>query len=130
MVKDLHMGTRKSSCGKPQQMYQPRHILSMACPARKGWVGGTPSLPGWGYPILCWLGGGVPHHDLHGGYPILTWPGCPPPGKGHSTSGNIIRWRWGTPPSSERVWDQWMRSIIIYKKDPLISFTRHTDTAP
>ena len=123
--------TRKSSCGKPQEAYHPRHNLSQHNLSEGGvphpWPGSTPS---WGtqHPDLA---RGVPHPWLRGlpplwGTPILTWlenpifsqgvPGIPshpdlgpvtgvPSQKGHGTSGSIMGWRWGPP--LERTWNQW-----------------------
>ena len=95
--------TGQSSCGKPQDLYRPRHNQSKHNLSRVGGLlhpdlargvpqplmgdtrswpgqGGTPSCPGWeGYPILTWLRG-----PQDWGTP---WPGlgCP----------------------LERTWDQW-----------------------
>ena len=65
--------TRKSSCGKPQEAYRPRHnlskhILSGGGGTYLGWGGGVPTLDG--VPTL-----GYPYPDLAGRGGYLPWTG-------------------------------------------------------
>ena len=67
-------------------------------------------IPPAAYQVILWLTiqgrHPIPGREVT---PILTWPGYPPEGtwdeslgypqKGHGTSGSIMGWRWGTPPS-------------------------------
>ena len=64
--------------------------------------GGYP-IPGQGTPPPTFRPGwGSPHPDLAGsplGRDLGPVTGVPLPWKGHGTSGSIMGWRWGTPPS-------------------------------
>ena len=65
-LKQSYSWTRKSSCGKPQEAYRPRHNLSKHILSREG-GGGT--YLGRGY--LPW---GSPHPDIGRGVPTLDLP--------------------------------------------------------
>ena len=110
--KTLTYITTKSSCGKLQEAYCLWHNLFKHNLSQRGYpipaIGGTPSCPIWGYPILGYqLGLRYPCLGL--GYPPppsqdwdtpqkglgATYWGTPQ--KGHEISGSIMGWRWGTP---------------------------------
>ena len=111
--------TRKSSCGKSQEAYRPRHNPVQAYPTGKGWGGaylgqggrylpwpGLPTLAGgtylgWGY--LSWLGGtylghGVPTLAGGGTYPswgYLPWLGVPALARGTYLGQGVRTMAWG-----------------------------------
>ena len=91
----VHIVTRKSSCGKPQEAYRPWHNLSKHILSRgrgrlttlagggvptlargKGylpWLWGSGYLPWlWGSGYLPWLGGGGTYLDWGEGVPTLA----------------------------------------------------------
>ena len=105
--------TRKSSCGKPQKVYRPRHNLSK-CHSVLGGVWATPiQFPMWGVPPSSPNGGYTPIQSQQGGTPSSPGHGVPPLGLDRV---DLLEGKWmGVTPLPHqkqylppgRTWDQW-----------------------